>query len=110
MRKLPWKKKYFLIVLTMLGVVGLQYCISLPTDSLVYTNSVWAFLLWAAVLYCLGKLTMGDRWEQIEFFLNPGFAFSLLFSGAMAAGRQLDLAGAVDFTDWRLFGGYWRWP
>ena len=105
MGKLPWKKTYFLIVLTLLGTIGLQYCINLASGSLAYSNSIWAFLLWAALLYCLRKLTTGDKWDQIEPFLNPCFVFGLFFSAAMAAGRQLDMAGVVDFTDWRLYGG-----
>ena len=101
---LPWKNTFFLVVLTLLGVISLQYCISLPVGSLVYANSIWAFLLWAVLLYRLRKLTMGDKWNQIEHFLNPCFVFGLCFTGAMWAGSQLDMAGTVDFTDWRSYG------
>lgn len=103
MKRLPWKNIYFLIMLTLLGMIGLQYCIGLPAGSLVYSDSIWTFLLWAALLYSLRKLTMGDRWEQIESFLNPCFVFGACFIGAMAAGVQLDMTGAVDFADWRIF-------
>ena len=103
MKKLPWKNIYFLIVLTLFGMIGLQYCIGLPAGSLEYTNSIWAFLLWAALLYSLRKLTTGDSWEQIRLYLNPCFVFGLCFTGAMAAGAQLDIAGAVDFADWRSY-------
>lgn len=67
-KKLLWKNAYFLVVLTLLGVISLQYCISLPAGSLVYANSIWAFLLWAVLLYSLRKLTVGNRWRQIELF------------------------------------------
>ena len=104
MKKLPWKNAYFLVALTLLGVISLQYCISLPIGSLVYANSIWAFLLWAVLLYSLRRITAGDRWMQIEHFLNPCFVFGLCFTGAMSAGVQLDMAGTVDFTDWRSYG------
>lgn len=104
MKRLPWKSIYFLITLTLLGTIGLQYCISLPAGSLAYSNSVWSVLLWAVLLYCLRKLTVGDRWEQIKPFLNPSFVFGVCFIGAMSAGVQLDMSGSVDFADWWSYG------
>lgn len=105
MKKLPWKNIYFLIALTLFGMIGICFCISLPVGSLEYTNSIWTFLLWAVLLYLLRKLSLGDRWEQIKLFLNPCFVFGLCFTGAMAAGTQLDMSGKVDFTDWRIYMG-----
>ena len=104
MKRLPWKNIYFLIVLTLLGVIGMQYCIGLRAGSLNYTNSIWTFLLWVVLLYHLRKLVMGDIWEKIEPLLIPGFIFGLCFTGAMSAGTQLDATGAVHFADGWSYG------
>lgn len=104
MKRLPWKNIYFLIVLTLFGVIGMQYCIGLRAGSLKYTNSIWAFLLWIVLLYHLRKLVTGDIWEKIEPMLNPCLIFGLCFMGAMSAGTQLDAIGAVDFSDGWSYG------
>ena len=104
MNKLPWKNLYFLTVLTLLGVAGMEYCVSAPYVSLNYSNSIWIFLIWASLLYFLKRLTSDVEWVKIKSYLNPCFFFALCFMGAMAAGVQLDGEGAVNFADWRLYG------
>lgn len=103
MKRLPWRNVFFLVALTLAGVIGLQYCIGLPFGSLSYTNNIWIFLLWISLLGGLKKLVNGENWGQIQTFLLPGFLFSLCFLGAMAAGVQLDTVGAVDFTRWQAY-------
>lgn len=104
MKRLPWTNIYFLIVLTLLGVIGMQYCIGLRAGSLNYTNSIWTFLLWVVLLYHLRKMVMGDMWEKIAPLLNPCFIFGLCFAGAMSAGTQLDAVGVIDFADGWSYG------
>ena len=103
MKKLPWHKISFRIMLTLLGTIGLQFCINVPSSSLSYTNSIAACLLFAFWLYALGKITADGDWKDAKAILNPCFALMLCFSGGMIAGAQLDQKGAVDFGDWRLY-------
>ncbi len=102
MKGLPWKNIYFIAILTLGGAMGMQYCIG-AADSLTYSNSIWAFLLWAVCLYLLKRLVSGERWGQLAAWLNPCFVFGWFFFGAMTAGGQLENGGKVDFTDWHLY-------
>ena len=103
MKKLPWNRFCFLILLSLSGAIGMCYCINIPGDSLAYSNSIWSFLLWIVLLYLLRRITAGGRWEQVRQYLNPGFFFGWIFAGAMAAGRLLDNTGGINFADWRLY-------
>lgn len=103
MKKLPWHKFSFLIMLALLGTIFFRFCINVPFSSLSYTNSIAAFILFAFWLYGLRKITAGQGWEDTKAILNPCFVFMLCFSGSMAAGVQMEQRGAVDFGDGSLY-------
>lgn len=105
MKKLPWNNMGFLTVLSMLAVIGLKYCVNEPKQALTYSNSILTFLLWAGVLYLLRVITRGEGWKEIREILFPCFCFLFFFTGALAAGVQLDREGAVDFSSWRILVG-----
>lgn len=105
MKKLPWNNMGFLTVLSMLAVMGLKYCVNEPKQALTYSNSILTFLLWLGVLYLLRMITRGESWKEIREILFPCFCFLFFFTGALAAGVQLDREGAVDFSSWMIGGG-----
>lgn len=103
MRSLPWKNTCFRVFLSLAGAVSLVYCINDTPGSLVYADSIGAFLLWAGWLYALTKLCEGDVWEKIAGNLRRCALFAACFFGSMAAGAQLDRTGAVDLKNWRIY-------
>lgn len=94
---------YFLFCLSLLGTMGFKYCINNANDSLSYTNSITAFLLFACLLYVLRYLTTRGDWEQTKTFLNSSFVFLICFFGSLAAGVQLEQNQRVDFGDWLMY-------
>lgn len=103
MKKMPWHKFGFRIILAFLGTVGFGACVNVPFSSLSFTNSIAAVFLFVSWLYALGRVTAGQGWEGARKILNPCFVFLLCFSGSMAAGVQLDQGGAVDFGSWGTY-------
>lgn len=103
MRRLPWKNFCFIIVMSLAAAINIKLCINVPEDTLTYTNSITAFLLWAGWTFALRKITAGEQWGEIKEILNPCFVFLLCFVGSMIAGVSLDRQGAVDFGDWHIY-------
>ncbi len=103
MKKLPWQNICFLTLLALSGTIGLRYTINTTNTSLIYTNSIAAFLLFSFWLFGLRQLTTDKNWANIKPLLTPCFIFMLCFTGSMAAGVQLDQTHNVDFSDVRLY-------
>lgn len=103
MRRLPWKKFCFILVLSLLAAINIRFCVNVSENELTYTNSMASFFLWVGWLFALKKITALEHWEKIREILNPCFVFLLCFVGSMIAGVELDRLGEVNFGDWRIY-------
>lgn len=103
MRKLLWKNKWFVMILSLLAAVNLKYCVNVPENALSYSNSIASFFLWAGWSYALIKIAGSGRWERIADILNGCFLFCLCFAGSMLAGVSLEQDGEVNFGDWHIY-------
>lgn len=94
---------YLQVGVSLLGAMSVNECINRPETSLGYSYSIWAFILWLAWFLALRKAAENFD-EKRKRRLIPCFVFSLLFTGSMVTGRQLELNGEVDFLNWHLYG------
>lgn len=102
MKRLPWKNKYFIIVLSLLAAIGIKYCLNTGEASLAYANSAISFLVFVGLSLLLRKFSGGKAIDKTEDILNPCFVFAFCFWGSMAAGASLESYGKVNFDDWRI--------
>ena len=103
MKRLPWKNKYFIIVLSLLAAIGIKYCLNTGEASLAYANSAMSFLVFVGLSLLLRKFSGGKAIDKTEDILNPCFVFAFCFWGSMAAGASLESYGKVNFDDWRIW-------
>lgn len=103
MKNISRKSFCFSAILSLLGTMGFKNMINQSGDSLSYSNSITAFLLFSIWLYALVIATGPKYREKILPIIVPCFIFMLCFSGSMVAGVQLDNTGNVDFTNWELY-------
>lgn len=76
MKKMPWHRFGFLVMLVFGGTIGFRVCVNVPFASLSYTNSIAAVLLFAFWLYALRRITVGQGWEDVKAVLKSCTAWS----------------------------------
>ena len=71
-------------------------------NSLVFTNSIFAVLVWGLAFYTLRQSLAAAPWKE-KRGNRISLVFSLSFTVAMLFGVRLDMAQNVDFKDLRLW-------
>lgn len=94
-----WARLRFLraAVLGFLLVCAIPAMLPVKGEELKFTNSITAFLLWAALSYLMNVVLKHPFAGKKSRWLIPGL-FSLIFSVCMAFGAQLEQKESVAFT------------
>lgn len=97
MKRLPWKNKWFSIILAFVSTMCLGYCVNDVQGSLVYSNSFISVVVCGLLVYGLFRIPKSAHWGDAVQQFNYSFGFLLLFITAIVCGVQLDNGGSVSF-------------
>ncbi len=105
MKRLPWKKTWFWVLLGILTLFSLRDVIQWTEKGiLAVTNSILVPLAILVLVAGWFGVVKKEKWEsRMTELLNSCFYFGILFWGAMVFGAQLDVAGRVIFAVWSKY-------
>lgn len=92
----------YAVMISFAGTVGMTGIMAVVGDSIAYTNSFFAFIVFGLSVYVLRHIcsTFRDSSNINKVF---AYIFSVLLSGALHMGASLETSANVNFKDFKLY-------